>query len=639
MGPQQIVRLAQAGQTREALSAWSRLSRKRPNDSELLALGGNLHAQSGDLEQAGHCFKEALAADERNVTANTGMGRLLRDSGDFDGAVRHLRAAAQARPDDLGIANLLALCLRDSGRPEEAADFLEPHTRGGHPGTRYNFANLLLAAGRFDEARGQFQELVGKARANPALLNGLGLAESGLGRLTEAINAFESALAIDSNAAPVLANLARAYEHGGRLDDAANLLRRLVAQQPGAYEPRIQLANVLREQQQTSEAIRLLTAAIAAEPDRVEAYRDRVAALEESNRLDEAESALTEALERHSQDPELLLMSGRLARRRGDHDMALEVLSDLHHEENDFERRRSYELAQACEALGKNEIAWNHVLRFNELTAAAPPSDPHFDALLDRVEEVTRAQPAAVPPPVFMVGLPRSGTTLLGRILGAHSEVQELEEQPFLAELARKSGWPGQEPENPAQLRNNYLDRLPDTQERRVVDRNPVNLVYLPLIRTIWPEAPIVFCQRHAGDICVSCLFQDFRINWLTQHFRRPESTVATVERLLARWFTWLPQLDPAPVIVRYEDLVADPDKVVSELCEALDLPFEPGMIGGRTAGKASRTASYAQISEAIHQNSVGRWLDYRDQLPEELAKRIEQLSERLGYQGISDPS
>lgn len=636
--PGEIIALARAGRLKDALNAWKSLGGHQARNAEFLALGGNLYGRAGDLEQAGRCFKRALAADKRNLAARVGMAQTLRRRHELMGAIEHLRFAARTAPADLAIANHLALCLRDAGRIDEALRFLGPHARRtDHPGTRYNHANLLLAAGRHGQALERFRSLLEDDPGNPSFLNGLGMAAFGDGRLDTAIEAFEKALAADPDAPPALANLARAYQRAGRLAEAEDLLRRLLARRRDAYEPRVQLANLLREQQRTDEALERLQAAIGIDPKRPEAHRDRVAALEEANRLEAAEAALAEARAHHPADPGLELARARLLRRRGKVDEAIGTLAGLRPDEPELERRCQHELALAWDRAGAADSAWKHLAAFNRLSTAEPPKDPFLDGLLARIAKLPwpagqAAAIAAETTPIFLVGFPRSGTTLLGRILGAHSRLRELEETPYIAALARSLDWPQGEVRDPQALRQRYLERVGDLDGQRLLDRNPLNLAYLPLIRELWPDAPVIFCQRHPGDVCLSCLFQDFQLNWLTRHFRDPADTVSACETLLGRWQAWRGGMDPAPLVIRYEELVANPQAAIGALCESLGIEFEVDMIAARRRAPASKTASYAQVAEPIHKGSVDRWSNYRGCFGTELADRLDRLAGDLGY-------
>ncbi|MDX1572329.1 MAG: tetratricopeptide repeat protein, partial [Xanthomonadales bacterium] len=477
--PQQVIQLAQAGRIQEALQLWDRLARQRPRDPNLLALGGNLYGQAGNLDAARRCFKKALKSDKRNVQAHMGMGQLLRTRGEHLEAVKHLRMAHQASPADLGVANNLALSLRESGRAAEGVGILKRYVdKTDHPGTRYNYANLLLAAGDAHAARKQFLRLRDAHPDNASALNGLGMAEFGCGNAQAAMEAFEKALELDPQSLPVLANFARACEQVGAFDRAAEGFQKWLELQPEAYEPRVRLANAYGELQRHEDALELLDRAIGQAPDRPEAYRDKSAILEQINRLEEAWATLEQALDRVGSDPVLALMRGRLLRRRKQPEEAIAALEAEHPESPELQRRRAHELALAHDAAGQFDLAWKRVEDFNRLTSTEPPADPFLDSLverseaqgLERLKEAPQASEDGTQAPIFVVGLPRSGTTLLGRILGAHSGVHELEESPYLSELARSVDWPVQplDEAQRAELRARYFDAF-DAQGKRVV--------------------------------------------------------------------------------------------------------------------------------------------------------------------------
>ncbi|MGB5622258.1 MAG: sulfotransferase, partial [Gammaproteobacteria bacterium] len=282
--------------------------------------------------------------------------------------------------------------------------------------------------------------------------------------------------------------------------------------------------------------------------------------------------------------------------------------------------RRSFcfSLGDACDELASYAEAWSWYRQGNALTPA------HFDPLAQTrlFEQVGRA--AADMPPgqggedlVFIVGAPRSGTSLLEQMLDAHPKVYGAGESPLLGELVHGalSADTRLRATRLAQLADDYRRGLPERlpAAQRLVDKMPLNFQYLPLIRAAFPKATIIHCRRDARDVGVSCYFTDFadqalgfatRLDWLAVWLRG-------YQQVMSRWAD-----DCAPVLaIDYEALIETPEPTLRRLLDALGLGWDPGCLDFATRARVVATASHAQVREPLHGRSVGRWRHYADWL------------------------
>ena len=215
-------------------------------------------------------------------------------------------------------------------------------------------------------------------------------------------------------------------------------------------------------------------------------------------------------------------------------------------------------------------------------------------------------------PPIFLVGFPRSGTTLLDRFLGRHQQLHCLEEKGLLDPLAERN-----DPDDA--LREAYWKAVDQywqpTEGMRLVDRMPIAFLHADLIQRLWPGAPMVFLMRHPADVVLSCFMQDFRPNALTVHFDSIESTVSFYCESMAVWMRARDQYRDAIHEVRYEALVESPEPLLRDLLEWLGLAWTDAVLDHRADNTAAGTASYHQVAEPIYSRAVGRWQRYRDEL------------------------
>lgn len=251
--------------------------------------------------------------------------------------------------------------------------------------------------------------------------------------------------------------------------------------------------------------------------------------------------------------------------------------------------------------------------------------------------------------PVFVVGFPRSGTTLLEQMLDAHPGLCAMDEQPFLQQLAelldrRGVAWPdglarlGQD-ECDA-LRADYLQRVRGVVElgpgQRLVDKNPLNLLRLPLIRRLFPQAPVILALRHPCDVLLSCYMQSFRSPAFAVLCADLERLADGYAEAMAHWDYHARAL-PGPVLeLRYEDLVAAPADAAARLGQFLRLDDAGPLLGFQQHARAKgyiSTPSYAQVVEGIHRGALGRWQTYRRQFAPVMAS-LQPWLQRWGYDG-----
>jgi hypothetical protein len=257
------------------------------------------------------------------------------------------------------------------------------------------------------------------------------------------------------------------------------------------------------------------------------------------------------------------------------------------------------------------------------------------------------AGPSMLRSPVFVIGFPRSGTTLLEQMLDAHPAFRSMDERGYVYQLIDRMERAGQHypadlanlaQEEADQLREVYwrlVDRtLPDLGKRRLVDKNPLNMLCLPMVLRLFPDARIILCIRHPCDVLLSCSMQAFR----SPAFRAMCSSLPRLARGYTEAFEQccghIEVFKPRVLEWRYESVVADPDAAVARLGDFLEVADASSMMD--FAGNARRkqfiaTPSYAQVTQPVSTAAVGRWMNYREQF-EPVLPVLRPWLERFGY-------
>jgi Flp pilus assembly protein TadD len=392
-------------------------------------------------------------------------------------------------------------------------------------------------------------------------------------------------------------------------------------------------------------------------------------AFERSNRLSEARGLL-DSLAQHpgaaGLGAELLTARAQVAERDSQHEAARELLTLALQTVQDFHLRHFhlFRLAKCLDALGRYEEAFATLLEAHRsqaahlrLTAPAMALQGAGDMAVTRFSsdpaDVASWDHSGAPPlaqsPIFIVAFPRSGTTLLELTLDAHPALASMDEQPFLLDALNDLRAQGVEYPNELgklsapqleQVRGQYWARVRRKVAlqpgQRLVDKNPLNILRLPVIRRLFPNARILLAIRHPCDVVVSCFMQSFR----SPEFALMCADLGTLangyRRALDFWYQQQGILGAAAREVRYESFVVDFESQVRGIAEFLELPWDERLLTPGTHAQAKgfiSTPSYSQVIQPISSKSVGRWRAYESHLAP-IIPVLHPYLNRWGYEG-----
>lgn len=595
-----------------------------------------MYRQKGLLAEGEEAARRAVAMDPALVSGWNNLGIVLQEAGKFAESLDCLDRVVALQPDWAEAHNNLANTSKRLGLLDRAelhygrALALNPAYAEAHS----NLAFLLSSQGRYDDAAAAARRAI---ELSPRLVDAyLNLAEVEISRHRHdaALRALDMLAAFAPRHPAALAARAKALRQVERLDEALAFARQAVTLAPKSAEAHNTLAMVLQALGQTGEALEqfeqaeLLPGAVAEE-----ALVGRATLLMEAGRRSEALATFDRALEAFPGSVRAL--AGRADARTfqaGDPDIvALETCLA------EGERRSLTDRISAHFALGKAyldirdpERAFHHLDAGNRRKRSTFAYDAAASGQwMERVAEnftpdlYARLHAAGEPSalPVFIVGMPRSGTTLIEQIVSSHPQVTGAGELSALRLVVEGSGLfpatvPGMTGEETARLGREYLSRVtPLAQGRaRLVDKMPGNFLYAGLIPLILPGARIIHSRRDPVDTCLSCytkLFsgeQQFTYDQteLGQFYRR-------YERLMAHWRKVLP---PGCLIeVDYEAVVDNLEDEARRLIDFMGLPWDDACLNFHDNRRVVRTASVNQVRQPIYKTSKGRWQAYADYL------------------------
>jgi len=512
--------------------------------------------------------------------------------GDLQRAAEHAAEVLKLAPDNPDALHLMGLCLLQAGDARRAAALIRT-------------ASL-------------------RKPGDPQLFHNLGVASAEAGDATGALSAFTRAAMLDPSHAESRFNLGVLSEAIGDTGGAERAFRDTLLLAPKHSAAMASLAVQLEQRSALDEAGRWNAAALQAAPE-------------------EPLANLTAA--------QLDLRAGRAA----DAVPRLEKLLAGDHLTLRNRALAAGRLGAAFDRLGEPGQAWPQFLAAKAALQKLPqPEDQvgvyslaaaarmahHTQALLERVPVATG------PAPVFLVGFPRSGTTLLDQVLSGHPGAAVLEEQDTLLEVLQANvlddadlkRFIGLDAAGLEPWRRNYWQRVSEFMPGRdpkalFVDKMPLNSLFLPLMQRLFPAAKFLFALRDPRDVVLSCFMQSFDLNEAMRHFLSLEETARFYTAVMGVGGAAAERLGGCVHTIRYEQVVTDTEGEARRLLEFLELPWQPSVLDfqGTARRKRINTPSYSQVAEPIYTRAKERWRRYEDQLRPVLPM-LEPFVKRFGY-------
>jgi tetratricopeptide (TPR) repeat protein len=595
------------------------------------------HARN-DTQTALTLCRQILGSDPKNLEALGTLGFLLHSSHQYS-------EAEEAYAELVGI------------QPNEASNWM-------------NLGTARRCAGRLEEALSAYAEAATRGAANADFFFNVGLThidrkdyESGRVVLAKA-----------SDLAPDDAEIRYQYAlccyerlHTGEALQALEHWDNLSGLTPEIIANIALLLMKLGASERAEPAIRRAVAAAGPDP---QPLLTLIQLLERTNRLEEAGNLLPQLLAHPAAQTlgdELKVLRAQLAQRASDHTVASallqEVLADC--KELPLQHLLQFPLAKSLDGLGRYEeafatLAAAHQSQIALLRMTAPlliargaPTmmitrygcDP-----ADVADWKDPTAPSLEESPVFIVAFPRSGTTLLELTLDSHPALVSMDEQPFVQNsldelIAAGISYPEKMAEIGSarldQVRTGYWERVRRTVRleagQRLIDKNPLNILRLPAIRRLFPNAPIILAVRHPCDVMLSCFMQHFRTPDFALLCSDLQALAIGFRRTFDFWYAQKALLNPTAMELRYETFTERFETEVRAVIEFLALPWNDAVLRPQDTARDKlfiSTPSYSQVIEPVNQRSIGRWRAYQRHFADALPIVAPYL-ERWGYEGL----
>ena len=661
-----ILGIALLRQGKDAVPALRRTAELLPTDAEAHAnLGGVLHDR-GRWAEALQSLLRALELRPRDADSLICAANATKALGRASESVALYQRALQIAPDCGEAHNNLGNAFLELEQCAQAADCYRTAllTQPDNAEVHCNLGNALRQLDQLEEAIGSSQRALALAPGSSVAHNNLGLCWAALGRRADAVTSYREALRLSPDYVDALNNLGNVLRELGQRQESVSLHQRAVALDPALSRGHVGLGDALFELRRIDEAEASYRRALVLQPAQPKVRVSLAIAWRMQGRLAEAQAGCEAALAEDVECVEALCLLGELHADSGRFEQAHELFErviahdpgvpgalcgiathrkmtgadtqwlrnvqhllakslPLAHEIN-----LRYALGKYSSDTGDYDQAFTHYHEANELTKRygvryeREKLTRRIDRIIEHFDktfiERFQAYGSTSGQPVFVVGMPRSGTSLIEQIAASHPQVFGAGELRFwdtaFTAVERTGFEAGACERLISELAREYLEHSrPPTDAAgalRVIDKMPANFLYAGLIHAVFPRARIIHMRRHPIDTCLSIYFQNFfNVSAWSNDLADLAHYYGEYDRVTAHWRAILPA--GSWLEIPYEALVTDQEVWTRRVLEFLDLPWEPRCLQFHQTERVVITASRWQVRQKMHTASAGRWRHY----------------------------
>jgi len=636
---QQATSFLQNGQPLAAYELLKPLCDAGKADADCWFMLGATCGQLGKLPEAEQCARKVLKLAPGTFTAWDNLGLSLMLQGKQSEAEKCFRKCIRMQPDHTPAHNHLGHLYCQIGRMEDSIHCLKKAIRQNpqYAEAHNNLATTLIKMGEFPEAEEHSRLAI---RVNPGYAeaySNLGIALHSQGEMQAALDSYQQALKLSPHLAETHLSMGKLLEELNRLDDAIICFRHALELKPDMVAALVALGVRLAAQQKTDQARKYLEHARDLSPE-------NPGVATELSALSALSGDYEKAFEEINPSPNSIcntLTAVAFANISGELGRDAQAMKYMERVEKSIPQSRLREneafhfaKARLCERLGKFDLAFTHYQAANQGIQHPNDLNKHIQEM-DQLEACfTREHLATLPAsgldtekPVFIVGMPRSGTTLVEQILASHSRIHGGGELTNLWTLLKSLGPENSPSVDYSHIPNNlttsvcnekaqwYLDQLTHLSAvaSRVTDKLPHNFLHLGMIQLLFPRASIIHCTRNPVDTCFSIYCQKFNIN---HQYARDLSELGRYyvryQRLMQHWHNTL----SLPILeVSYEALVQDTETVSRAMVKHCGLQWEDDCLRFFESSRIAYTPSNQQVRRPIYRQAIDKWKHYENHL------------------------
>lgn len=626
-----------SGNTAQAKDIYEKIIRVNPNHQDANHLLGVIAGQEGNHERAVKLIQKALQLCPDFPEADNNIGTAYKALGQTDKAIEHYQRAISAKPDYADAYTNLANLLRQEGQFEEATDNYSKAAEMNPDSVNYqdNLGKILIETGRAEDAVKVYQKALERHPRSAKLYNNMGISLEKLEKPEEAFYAYQSALKIDSDYAKAYSNLGRLYSKAKMLDESLEHHQKALQLEPDNPHFHNNLGNAYKKLGRLNDAITSYNKAISIKPDYVIAYDHLGSTYAEAGDFEKAVEYHQKALE---MEPDYTIAYRHLTfvHTYTEYNEHVRRMEQLYQDPDLGDHRRMhlcFGLGKVFEDLKEYEKAFEFIAEANRIRRSTfEYSIDQNIAYFEKMRSVFNKDfflnhtniGCTDPAPVFILGMPRSGTTLVEQIMASHSDVFGAGEISEILRQTKRIKDNGNEfPEAVSSLKDDefagigtdYVNRVRmySANTRYITNKMPENFMMIGFIKSILPNATIIHCKRDPMDNCLS-IFKNF---FSTLHEYACDLTE------LGQYYNfyldvmeyWKELFGDFMFEIQYEQMVADQENQTRKLLEYCGLEWQEDCLKFYETKRNVATSSFSQVRQPIYKKSVNGWKRYQKQL------------------------
>lgn len=582
------------------------------SELNLILENGIKNHQQNKLIKASNCYEEVLKLDGKNLKANLFLGIIFAQQKKFLEAERQFNKSLKIDPGNSDVFNNLGLIYKETDQIKKSIN-------------SFNKAIEL----------------------NPNFIpayNNLGLIYHYSKKFIKAEEVFLKVLELDKNNIDAKINLAILYKDTFKLDKAQNLFIKVINQNPTNLVALINYGNLLKVIGDKKKSEECFKKAIEINSKYFPAYNNLIVLYERTNQNQKLKELIDKAYLYFPENMVLKLFLGQYFYKIEDYKKSIDILNNIKFHKNEIqqEKLRCLLLAKNYDKIGNTDLAFKFFLDSNKISLDMKEKnidkDKALKNIINRIQHFKNKRNYTFSnlndkkAPVFLIGFPRSGTTLLDTILRSHPEIDVLEEKPITTDMLNHlqkiingdlNNLDKINDEQIINLKNEYFKNLEDNKDknknsRLVIDKMPLNIVHVGEIIRVFPDAKFIVALRHPSDSVLSCFMQNFRLNDSMANFLNIDDTAKMYNLVMTLWKQYINSFSINYHLIKYEDVVTNFKETMEPLLKFLDIPWSENILKFYETAQSRNlinTPSYDQVYKPLYSESTNRWKKYENKI------------------------
>ena len=616
-----------------------------PNSLEAYTNLANILVAKGKSNTAKNILNKAIELNPKYLRSYSILAGILVGEGDLKKAAIFLKKSLEINPKDINALVNLACVLKDSGNPKQAEQFLKDalEINPSYDFALTNLGAVLNELEKFDEGEKYLRKALSMNSSSPMALNNLGNILSNKKNNKEAELCYRKAIETKSDFSLAYNNLGSLLSKQGNLIEAEKFIEKAINFNPKFELAYVNLGTIKIDLDKLSEAEELFLSAIEINKNYNYAYCNLFRLYEKTNKISKLKNKIEGLKQNKKINNEIFLFKARISFREKEFIKAKNFIDQVSIEwiknTDHFTNLLYWSFRAFIEEKVKNHDEAFKCFEKSQLNLKYEFTNPKifqdyittYRKNIDKKAflEKTKLSKIFKDSPVFLIGFPRSGTTLLDTILRSHPDIDVLEEKPLINSVEQiiksKFKYSLNELHKLSMdeldfLRNHYLEILENNCDNKsakiLIDKFPFQTVCLPLINLLFPDSKIIFTHRNPYDTVLSCFQQSFEPNNAMANFRSIESASRIYDLTMSSWLDYKEKLKLKYVTSKYEDLIEDFDQHILKILNFLDVSWDENIKNYRNTaherGKIN-TPSSSQVVQPLYKSSIGKWKNYEN--------------------------